>query len=172
MGKILDGSELALFDCINQDMIELTGEEINYYSYDPTSIENRRNIDPLYGEPRKRIFGDGTGSGAARIIALIKYPEYNPLSEESGFSREWDAQLTLSRSMLDEKKLPYPSESDVVEMWRTPYHDAWSMGQGMFFDVTRSRPDGYLNDSAAFTQFIVTIKRRSQFGAERRVNPT
>jgi hypothetical protein len=171
MGKVLDGSELAVFDCINQDMIELTGEEINYYSYDPSSIQNRQKIDPLYGETTSRVFGNGAGTGAARIMALVKYPEYDPMSEESGFSREWDAMVTISRSILDEKHLPYPSEADIIEMWRTPYHDAWSMGKGMFFDVLKSKPDGYLNDSPSFTQFIVTLKRRSQFGAERRITP-
>ena len=170
MGKVLDDSELEVFDCINQDLIELTGVEINYYAYNVQSAQNRTKVDPLYGEPTERHFGT-TGTGAARIMALVKYPEYVPLSEESGFSREWDAIVTLSRSMLDEKHLPYPSEADVIEMWRTPYHDMWSMGKGLFFDVLKAKPDGYLNDTPTFTQFILTIKRRSQFGAERRITP-
>lgn len=166
MGKVLDGSEQEVFDCINQDLIELTGEEINYYAYDAQSIPNRQKVDPLYGEPAERFT-----SGAQRIFALVKYPEHDPMSEEVGFSREWDAMITVSRAMLDEKHMPYPSEADVIEMWRTPYHDMWSMGKGLFFDVLKAKPDGYLNDSPAFTQFILTVKRRSQFGAERRITP-
>jgi len=167
MGKVLDGSEVDLFDCINQDMIDLTGEEINYYAYDATSIRNRQKVDPLYGEPTERDFG----GSPHRVMALVKYPEYEPLTEEVGFGREWDATVTISRASLDEKNLPYPSEADIIEMWRTPYHDRWSMGKGMFFDVIKAKHDGHINDSPTFTQFVLTIKRRSQFGAERRITP-
>lgn len=166
MGKILDDSEVGVFDCINQDLIELTGVEINYYAYDVTAAQNRTKIDPLYGEPRERVM-----QGPLRIMAMVKYPEYNPLAEESGFGREWDAEVIISRAALDQKGLPYPSESDIIEMWRTPYHDMWSMGKGMFFDVVKSKHDGHINDSPTFTQFRLTLKRRSQFGAERRVTP-
>lgn len=166
MGKVLDDSERELFDCINQDMIELTGEEINYYPRDLQSPQVRAKIDPLYGELTAAV-----PTQANKITALVKYPEYDPLSEETGFSREWDARVILSRAMLDEKNLPYPSENDVIEMWRTPYHDRWSMGKGMFFDVLKAKHDGHINDSPTFTQFELTLKRRSQFGAERRITP-
>jgi len=166
MGKVLDDSELELFDCINQDLIELTGVEINYYAHNATSPQNRRKVDPLYGERTQPI-----EATPARIMAVVKYPEYDPLSEETGFSREWDAQVTISRAHLDEKHLPYPSEADVIEMWRTPYHDRWSMGKGLFFDVLKAKHDGHINDTPTFTQFVLTLKRRSQFGAERRITP-
>jgi len=166
MGKVLDDSELELFDCINQDMIELTGEEVNYYASDASSIQNRSKVDPLYGEPTERVI-----NGPNRIMAAVKYLEYEPLTEESGFGREWDAKVILSRAHLDEKNLPYPSENDIIEMWRTPYHDRWSMGKGMFFDVIKAKHDGHINMSPTFTQFELTLKRRSQFGAERRISP-
>lgn len=166
MGKVLDDSELGIFDCINQDLIELTGVEINYYAYDATAVVNRSKVDPLYGEPTERNI-----NGPIRIMALVKYPEYQPLTEDSGFSREWDAEVIISRGSLDDKNAPYPSEADMIEMWRTPYHDTWSMGKGMFFDVIRAKHDGHLNDSPTFTQFRLTLKRRSQFGAERRITP-
>lgn len=176
MGKVLDGSEVELFDCINQDLIELAGEEINYYAQgDPRSKKTRGKrrdgqgrIDPLYGE-----YTDASEPRfqAHRVMALIKYPEYTVLAEETGFGREWDAMVYISRAALDEKNLPYPSEADVVELWRTPYHDRWSMGKGMFFDVLKAKHDGHINDSPTFTQFELTLKRRSQFGAERRIDP-
>lgn len=166
MGKVLDDSELELFDCINQDMAELAGVEINFYGYDTNDCQNRQKVDPLYGEPTEREI-----AGPFRVMAIVKYPEYEPLAEEAGFGREWDAQVTISRAILDEKNAPYPSETDIIEMWRTPYHDAWSMGKGMFFDVIKAKHDGHINGTATFTQFILTLKRRSQFGAERRLSP-
>jgi hypothetical protein len=166
MGKVLDDSELELFDCINQDMIDLVGVEINYYGYDVNAVQNRQKVDPLYGEPTERNF-----AGPFRVMAYIQYPEYEPLAEEVGFGREWDAQVVLSRSHLDQINAPYPSEADIIEMWRTPYHDQWSLGKGMFFDVTKAKHDGHINDSPTFTQFRLFLKRRSQFGAERRITP-
>jgi hypothetical protein len=166
MGKVLDDSEVDLFDCINSDMIELTGVEINYYPHNAQSPVNRRKIDPLYGERTEPIAAE-----PQRNKAIVKYPEYEPMAEESGFAREWDAKVILSRAMLDEKNLPYPSEADVIEMWRTPYHDMWSMGKGLFFDVIKAKHDGHINDTPTFTQFELTLKRRSQFGAERRITP-
>ena len=166
MGKVLDDSEVDLFDCINQDLIDLAGVEINYYALDAASSKNRQRVDPLYGESAERIF-----DGPHRVGALVKYPQYQPLADETGFGREWDAMATISRASLDEKNLPYPSETDIIEMWRTPYHDRWSMGKGMFFDVIKAEHDGHINDSPTFTQFKLTLKRRSQFGAERRITP-
>ena len=164
MGKILDDSETRFFDSVNQDLVELTGVEINYYPYDATDPNNRLNVDPLYGESTKIHVSE-----PFRIIAVVKYPEFNPMFEESGFSREWDSQVTISRATLDQKHVPYPSEGDMVEMWRTPYHDRLSMGRGMYFDVLKAKHDGHINDTATFTQFVLTLKRRSQYGAERRI---
>ena len=166
MRKVLDDSEVELFDCINKDMAEMAGVEINYYGYDTGNCQNRQKVDPLYGESTEREI-----AGPFRVPAIVKYPEYQPLAEESGFGREWDARVTISRSHLDDIGAPYPSETDIIEMWRTPYHDAWSMGKGMFFDVIKAKHDGHINDSPTFTQFVLDLKRRSQFGAERRLSP-
>ena len=166
VGRVLDDSELELFDCIASDLNELAGSKINYYGYDPYSLENRALIDPLYGEPTERKF-----SGPFRIWAQVKYPEYTPLTEEPGFSREWDAKVTISRVHLDEQNAPYPSEGDIIELWRTPFHDAWSMGKGMFFTVVKSNNDGHINQTPSFVQFKLDLKRRTQFGAERKITP-
>ena len=166
MGRVLNDCERDLFDKINRELNELAGVQINYYGYNPFDPDNCVNIDPLYGEPEDRNF-----AGPYRVWALVKYPEYQPLAEEVGFGRDWDAVVTISRSHLDEQGAPYPTEGDVIEMWRTPFHDAWSMGVGLFFDVIKASPDGYINDSPSFTQFKLGVKRRSQFGAERRITP-
>lgn len=166
MGRVLNDCDRDLFDKINSDLNELAGIEVNYYGYDPYSTENVKHIDPLYGEPTEREL-----SGPWRVVAIVKYPTYQPIADESGFGRDWDAEVFISRIHLEEKNAPYPSEGDVIEMWRTPFHDAWSMGEGMFFDVIKAQHDGHVNDSPSFTQFKLGLKRRSQFGAERRITP-
>lgn len=164
MGKILDDSELDMFDSINADLVELAGTEVNFYAYDPTSKENKKDIDPLYGEPTERKI-----LGPFRLHAIIKYPEHEPTVGEEGFGREWDGEAVFSRWHLDKAHAPYPSEGDIVELWRTPFHDQWSLGKGMYFDVIRVKPDGHLNGMPAFTQFRCTLKRRSQYAPERKI---
>ncbi len=170
-GRILDDSEKEFFDCINAEYNELFGCEVNYYAYNTAQLGDkvarvRTKVDPLYGEATERVI-----AGPFRIWAQVKWPEYTPVSDEGGFGREFDGQLTISRSHLDEKNLPYPSEGDIIEMWRTPYHDDQAKGKGLFFDADKVWNDGHVNDTATFTQFKMNLKRRTKFGAERRLTP-
>ena len=174
-GKILDDSEKEFFDCINRESNELFGVEVNYYAYntkqpgdDITRITTK--VDPLYGEVKGGRGGGRVIGGPFRIWAQVKWPEYTPVSGEEGFGRTFAGRVTISRAHLDEKNLPYPAEADIIEMWRTPYHDDQSKG-GLFFDVVKAWNDGHVNDTATFTQFILELKRNTQFGAERRITP-
>ena len=83
MGRVLNDCDRDLFDQINSCLNEMAGVQVNYYGYDPHNIENVAKIDPLYGEPTER-----TWSGPYRVWAIVKYPNYEPLAEESGFGRE------------------------------------------------------------------------------------
>lgn len=170
-GRILDDSEKDFFDCINSELNELSGCEVNYYAYQTAQNGDevsrvRTKMDPLYGEAKERVI-----AGPFRIMAQVKYPEYSPVSDEGGFGRTFDAEVTISRIHLDEQNLPYPSEADIIEMWRTPYHDDQAKGKGLFFDVVKAWNDGHINDTPTFTQFKLQLKRRTQFGAERRITP-
>lgn len=162
MGRLVDDSELALFDLIASEVNELYGDEVNYYATDNPSAK----VDPLYGEPIERSI-----NGPFRLPAYVSWPQYSPESGESGFGREFDGTVTISRIHLDRAHAPYPGEGDVIEMWRTPYHDARSMGVGMFMDVVKSENSGHINDTASFVQFKLYVKRRTQYGAERKVFP-
>ena len=160
MGRLIDGSELDFFDGVASDMNDLAGEEINYYS----SNKEKSKIDPLYGE-----YTEHKIDGPWKVPAVPKWPEQNPVTGETGYTVEFDGICTISRVHLEEKHAPYPVEGDIVEFWRTPYHDADSMGKGLFFDVIKVNSKGYLNDSPNFVQFVLTLKRRPQFGAERKL---
>lgn len=160
MGKILDGSELPLFDSIASDLNEAAGDIVNYYS----NNKQMSKIDPIYGEYSKR-----QTDGPWRLPAKVDWPQQAPMSGETGYTVEFDGKVTISRIHFEQKNAPYPAEDDVIEMWRTPFHDVDSMGQGLYFDIVKVDNDGHVNDSPLFVQFILTLKRRPQFGAERRV---
>jgi hypothetical protein len=170
-GKLLDDSEKGFFDCINQELNELSGCEVNYYAYSTAQVGDdvarvTTKVDPLYGEATERQI-----AGPFRVFAQVKWPSYEPVSDEGGFGRTFDCEITISRAHLDEQGLPYPSEGDIIEMWRTPYHDDQAKGKGLFFDVLKAWNDGHINDTPTFTQFKMNLKRRTQFGAERRITP-
>lgn len=163
MGTILDDSELGFFDSVAQELNELVGTtEFNYYAMNRAKTK----VDPLYGEATERAI-----DGPFRLNAWVQWPNSNPEAGEQGFGFEFDGVCVVARKDFDEKHVPYPFEADVVEFWRTPYHDAKSLGKGLFFDVIKVWSDGHVNDTPSFVQFKMFLKRRTQFGAERRITP-
>lgn len=161
MGFILDGSELRIFDSVTSDQTAAAGDDVNYYSLN----KQASTVDPLYGEYITRQM-----DGPWRISASVTWAKRTPMPSETGYTVEFDGECKIARVHLDEKSAPYPTEDDIIEMFRTPYHDADSLGRGLFFDVIKADSDGYINDSPNFTKFVLTLKRRPQFGAERKVN--
>lgn len=160
MGFVLDGSELRIFDVVTSDQTVSAGEEVNYYSVNKQTSK----VDPLYGEYKHRQV-----DGPWRLPAAVAWPARNPQSTESGFTVEFDSQCVIARYHLDKDNVPYPTEGDMIEMFRSPYADADSMGQGYFFDIIKITADGHLNDTGNFTKFTLVLKRRPQYAPERKL---
>ncbi len=160
IGKVIDGSEVFIHDMVASDLNEAAGDEINYYSLNKDSS----TIDPLYGE-----FIDRDIDGPWKLPALVAWDQQTPMTGEAGYTVEFNGKCTISRVHFEDFHAPYPIEGDIIEMWRTPYHDIDSMGLGLFFDVVQVNNDGHINDSPTFIQFILILKRRPQFGPERRI---
>jgi hypothetical protein len=157
---ILDDSESAFFDSVNAEQIALAGGEVNFYGQNVKESK----VDPLYGE-----FSQRKVEGPWRVHAWIQWPIINPEAGETGFGFDVDGMCVISRSELERVGAPYPFEGDIIEAFRTPYHDAESLGKGLFFDIIKAANDGAINDSPTFLQFKLTLKRRTQYGAERRL---
>jgi hypothetical protein len=163
MGRLLNDCDASYFDKINAEVNELSGEEVNYYAMNAVAGK----VDPLYGEHTER-----SPDGPYKVWGSISWPQMSVNTTESGIGVDFDGMITVSRSHLDQRNIPYPSEGDIMEFWRTPYHDVNSRGKGLFFDIIKAEGDGYVNDSPIFTQFKIYLKRRSQYGAERRIEQT
>jgi hypothetical protein len=163
MSNILDnGDHSLLWDLISSDHKKGAGTDVNYYSVNKIAS----TMDPLYGEYTERKI-----DGPWRLPAIARWVQRSPMSAESGYTVEFDGTVTVSRISLEEKHASYPSENDIIEMWRTPFHDVDSMGEGLFFDVLKVAHKGFINDSPVFTDFVLTLKRRPQFSPERRIMP-
>lgn len=162
MGRLLDDSELPLFDLIAMEQAELMGDDVNYYAID----RKLSKIDPLYGEYAARNV-----NGPFLLPGIVKWPKIAPSFQAEGLLLEFDGMIWIARGHLDLYSAPYPTEGDIFEMWRTPFHDARSKGTGMFFDVIKSEDGGHLNDTASFVTFQLTVKRRTDFAPERKISP-
>lgn len=159
-GSILNDSESNLFDMIASDLTRAAGVDLNYYSME----KGKSNIDPLYGEYQTREY-----EGPWLLPSYVQWPQQSPMSGDSGYTVEFDGKVTVARVEFETHNAPYPVEGDIVEFWRTPYHDIDSRGKGLFFDVIKVDNDGHVNDSPTFVQFKLTLKRRPQFAAERKL---
>ncbi len=161
IGWLLNDAGSQIFDMIAGDLNRAAGTEVNYYSIE----RGKGKFDPLYGEYKERVF-----EGPWRLPGKVTMPQQTPRSDESGYTVEFDADCTIARVHFDENNAPYPIEGDVVEFWRTAYHDVDSRGRGLFFDVIKVLNDGHVNDTATFVQFKLILKRRPQFTPERRID--
>jgi hypothetical protein len=166
----LDGSgELHLFDSVAQEHTEMAGTEIDFYALD---VE-KSTRDPLYDEPVTRVW-----RGPFRMKAWVAWAESIPVVGESGFRFNFLSSCWIPRSSLEEKRAPAPFEGDVIRFWPSPFFDKLAVARryatskdGYFFDITNSDDDGHVFDQAEFVGFKCDLKRRSEFGAERRILP-
>lgn len=161
MGSILDnGDDSYIWDIVSSDHKTAGGDAVNYYSVNKAESV----IDPLYGEYVQRKI-----DGPYKVMAIARWPRRSPQGGEHGYTVEFDGMCAISRIELENQHAPYPSENDMLEMWRTVFHDADSMGVGLFFDVIKVDQKGFINDSPVFTDFVLTLKRRPQYAPERRI---
>lgn len=159
-------SELGLFDCIAQEHVSISGTEIEFFHL---SIEESAR-DPLYDEAVERVF-----QGSYVIKAYLEYPEANAEAQEWGLRKTWDAELWIPRAELERVSAPVPVEDDVVRVWNNPFFNKHSViGQdvpdsGYFFNIIKVAEDGHLFDRAGFVGFKCTLKRNTEYTAERRI---
>ena len=162
MGFILDGSDAAVFELIDSNLNEAVGEEVNYYSLN----KDKSKIDPVYGE-----FIDRKIDGPWRLPAIFKKPEQTPIAGEAGWTVEFKGICHISRVHFEQNNAPYPVEGDIIEVWRSPFHNADSLGQGLFLNIIQVNNRGHVNDSSSFVEFELILVRRPQMGAERLISP-
>jgi hypothetical protein len=185
VGKLLDDSELELFDSFTQEYTELTGTPIKLYSarrggsVDPVWDEqsSKYGYDPLWGEggqpvpPSQRTSPekvDWAFGGPWEFLAFVEFEESDNLSVsiDESMVRDWDAVCWVPRKTLDDMESPYPKAGDVIEVSR--WLDASE--KQIWFDVIRSKRSGALADSQTYVQFRLELKKRSSFDPARKVD--
>ena len=173
----LGSSELALFDCITSEHVNIAGTEIEYYQLSLDSMSNNTNgqplslRDPLYDEPIKRVY-----LGPFKIKAYVSYPDHGPTPGIEGFSSNFDATAFVTRRSLEIAGVPAPNESDILGFWDTSFYHKQTSVDGFnipnakfYFAVIDVREDGHLFDNADFVGFTLTLKRTTQQTPERKI---
>jgi hypothetical protein len=164
----LADSEKFLFSHFADEHIQIIGTECDFFSQ---RVE-KGTRDPLYDEPTERSF-----TKPFKIKAWVSWPSSTPVLGEEGFRFAFQTQGWIPRQQLEKQGAPAPFEGDVLRFWNIPYFNEFSVARdkiknkGMFFVITNSDSDGHVNDAATFTGFRIDMKRRSEFGEERRIVP-
>jgi len=165
--RLADG-EIQLFDGFAQEVNGIAGIDIEFFSL---SLKKSKR-DPLYDEPTERVW-----SKPYKFRAWIAAPSQTPVVGEEGFRVHFDASAWLARKDLEDVQAPNPNEGDVIHFWNTPFFNNQAGAKetvpkaGFYFDVIQVTPDGHLHDTPSFVGFRCLLKRRSEFGAERKISP-
>jgi len=161
--------ERNLFDIFSREQSAIiAGGEADLYLRD----KGRSRKDPLYGEPTRSVW-----VGPYRLKVYLQNPVPSPMTTPQGYRNEWNGEVWIPRTEIELRSIRGPDNGDVIQMWKIPFYDALSVEQtsvpraGFYFDVERVHSDGIAAMAPIFVGFKLTLKRRSEFTAERRVLP-
>lgn len=163
--------ESCVFDSIAQEHTEATGTTM-YFWHQNLEASIR---DPLYDEPIERAW-----KGPYKIKGYVEYMEGQPQMQEQGMTVRWQGNLYIARATLEDAGAPAPLEGDVFKFWDDKFFKEHSVNSdedalagtpspGYYFDVINSDDTGHIFDEAHFTGFKLTVMRRTEFTAERRL---
>ncbi len=164
----LSDNEKSIFDLFAKEQVDIIGSDIDYYSLN--SEKGKR--DPLYDEPLTRHW-----SNAFRLKAWVSWASSTPVTGEEGFHLLFNATCWIARAELERVRCPAPDQGDVLRFWNNPFFNQQAASgdkidnAGYYFDVLNADNDGHINDSMTFVGFRLDIRRRAEFGAERRISP-
>jgi hypothetical protein len=163
--QLCDG-ELFLFDTWAHEHVNIAGVDFELFHLD---IEES-TVDPVYNETVERVF-----QGSFELRGYFEFPPGVPETTEQGSHVDWESSLWIPRKELEEKHAPVPAEDDIIRVWRTPFFKTYGVFEqeipdsGYFFDVTVVDEDGHLFDRSSFVGVKLTLKRRTEYTPERRL---
>lgn len=163
MGRLRDGFDAPLWRDINEEVIDLFGNEdgILYY-FD--KCRSNGSVDPLYGEPA------GTNPTYLKFkIPFIMQDWSTPIDvDETGKEVTYESIIFISRAHLDKAGVPKDAVGDQVRPGDV--FEAWFQGDRIFWDIIGVDRQGFVNDSDYWTQYIITARRNDRFQPERWVS--
>ena len=163
--ELCDG-ELYLHDLWAQEHVRIMGTEFELFHLD---LEES-SVDPVYNEPTDRVF-----QGSFKMHGFFEFPPGVPEMTEQGSHVDWESSLWIARKEIEDKNAPTPAEDDIIRIWNTPFFQKYGVfeqeihGASYFFDVTVVDEDGHMFDRPSFVGVKLTLKRRTEYTPERRL---
>lgn len=167
----LEESEACFFDSIAQEHVKAHGTDLMFWHQDiEASVK-----DPLYDEPIAREW-----AGPYKIKGFVEYMAGTPQMQEEGMTVRWSGRVWVARVELEERGAPAPLEGDVFKFWDNKFFTEHSVNAdeaalhgspkpGYFFDIINVDDDGHVFDTGHFVGLVITVSRRTEFAAERRL---
>lgn len=158
--------ELMIADRDAQEHTRQVGTKIKYFQLD---IKYSK-IDPLYDEPIEPKY-----SGAFNLYAYVSWPNPEFMVRDDGVHTVMQSAVWIARKEAEDVGLNKPKPGDIILFWDIPYFRNVATngreidGASMFFDVIEVKDDGHLYDTPYFVGFKIDIKRKTEFGAERKL---
>ena len=159
------GNELDLFDSVAQEQARLAGTRILFYS-----LRRAMNRHPLYKEPSQggkewSFHGPFEMWGS---LEFMQGDDISPEASEYGGHKESDARLIIARKEFEDACSPTPKVGDVIEFWTTSGSAFEESELNSQWDVVRANKDGNIFGTEVFTQYSISLKRKTKFVAIRK----
>ena len=146
---------------ISKEFIQLFGIDVDFYSMAGAvslpdtqyqkQTPSKTEVDPVYQEPATDW---NFVPQKYTLRAFISKPEIRSESEEGGMAREYEANVTIPLTIIEEKNCPLPKEGDIFS-----FH-------GRFYEVISFSLEGYISDKNSWTHIVCNVKHTTRFPAQ------
>lgn len=154
-------TELPLLDSVASEPTKLSGTPFRLYS-----VRTAKNRHPLYGEPSRGRHWEFQGPWEMMgALVFDQIGDANVTVDSPGSQESATATLYLSRKEQETCEAPEPKVGDVIHLWnKKPFASDFE-----FWDVVQSNHDGQVFSSEAFTQYVLSLTRRTVFDPGRKI---
>jgi hypothetical protein len=159
MGRLRGGEDSPLFMSVNEEIVDLFGNEdgvLHRFDTDASCPSK----DPLWDEPTvKPVY-------IPYNIPYLLQDWATPIQvDELGQEVIYEATLFISRTHLQKAGVPVDGNGDHVRPGDR--FESWHQGDRIYFDLIGVDRQGYVNDSDNWTQYVCVARRSTKYVPEK-----
>lgn len=159
MGRLRGGEDAAYFRSINEEVIDLFGNEdgvLHRFNAEGSCP----NQDPVWDEPTTK-----PNYEPFNLPFLIQ--DWNtPIQvDELGAETIYEATIYISRAHLD--RVAVPKDSTGEQIRPGDKFECWHQGDRLYYDIITVNRDGFVNDSDCWSQYVLTCRRTTKYVSEK-----
>lgn len=158
--------ERPLWDSFAQEPARLGGTPVLFYS-----LRRAKNHHPLYREP-SAAGKDWEFNGPWELAGSFQTDDTDYQGTGEGSTKTSSGTLWVARKEFEDAGAPDPKIGDVIELWTEAPFDG--VAKPRFWDVVEPHADSdsHVMNTGIFTLWKLTLKSRSTFHAQRKVENT